>query len=129
MTHISYQIELKCKDGSKVAVSVWLTNTEDNAGNSLYVAVIEPVQRVVSYLLLDEFGLIMAADETSTSLFHCSEEDFVGHNIIKWIPNIIWPASSDDLDQVCLYSCKYHSTYFVIVVKFAGEKNSENNRF
>lgn len=92
-------IELKCKDGSKVAVSVWLTNTEDNAGNSLYVAVIEPVQRVVSYLLLDEFGLIMAADETATSLFHCSEEDFVGHNIIKWIPNIIWPASSDDLDQ------------------------------
>ncbi|KZS20225.1 Serine/threonine-protein kinase ark1 [Daphnia magna] len=30
-------IELKCKDGSKVAVSVWLTNTEDNAGNSLRI--------------------------------------------------------------------------------------------
>ncbi|XP_046651187.1 PAS domain-containing serine/threonine-protein kinase-like [Daphnia pulicaria] len=92
-------IELKCKDDSKVAVSCWLTNTEDSAGNSLYIAVIEPVQRIVSYLLLDEFGLIMSADDTASSLFHCTEERFVGHNIIKWIPNIIWPASSDDLDQ------------------------------
>ena len=65
------------------------------------IAVIEPVQRIVSYLLLDEFGLIMAADETASSLFHCTEEAFVGHNIIKWVPNIIWPSSSDDLDQVC----------------------------
>lgn len=84
-------------------MSCWLTNTEDSAGNSVYVAVIEPVQQVVSYLLLDEFGLIMAADETAASLFHCDEQEFVGHNIIKWIPNIIWPTYPGDLNQVCYF--------------------------
>lgn len=66
----------------------------------MYVAVIEPVQRVVSYLLVDETGLIMASDETALSLFHCTEEAFVGQNINKWIPNIIWPTSPQDLNQV-----------------------------
>lgn len=81
-------------------MSCWLTNTQDNDGNDLYVAVIEPVQRIVSYVLLDEFGTVMAADDTAMSLFHCNEEAFVGHNITKWIPNIIWPSSTEDLDKV-----------------------------
>ena len=89
---------MQCKDGSKIAVSCWLTNADDEG--SLYVAVIEPVQRVVSNILMDESGVIMAADETALSLFHCTEDGFVGHNINKWIPSIIWPTSPEDLDDV-----------------------------
>ena len=119
---------MQCKDGSKIAVSCWLTSTEDTDGNNLYVAVIEPVQRVVSYLLLDEFGMIMAADETAMSLFHCTEDSFVGHNINKWIPNILWPTSSDDLNQVRSIKFKKMILYQKCLFQ-TGKKNSKNYRF
>ena len=93
------QIELQCKDGSKIAVSCWLTKAEsENEDCSLYVAVIEPVQRVVAHVLLDESGSILEADEMSLSLFQSTEEAFIGHKIQNWIPNILWPSTADDLD-------------------------------
>lgn len=95
------QIELQCKDGSKIAVSCWLTKAEsENEGSSLYIAVIEPVQRVVAHLLLDESGTILEADEMSFSLFQSTEDAFIGHKIQNWVPNILWPSSADDLDAV-----------------------------
>jgi len=92
-------IELLCKDGSKIAASCWLTPAESEENCDLYVVVIEPVQRVVSHLSLDEFGMILQADETAFSLFHCIEKEIIGHNIVKWIPNILLPSSGDSLSD------------------------------
>ena len=91
-----------CKDGTKLAVSMWLTHAGDQERSELYIAVIEPVQRVVSHLLLDEFGTILNADDVALSLFHTNDKDFVGHNIIKFVPNIHWPAVGDPLADVSI---------------------------
>lgn len=120
-------MELECKDGSKVAVSIWFTKAENSDDNELCIAVIEPVQRVVSHLLLDEFGMVMATDDMALSLFHCKEDSFVGHNIIKWIPNILWPDTVEDLNEVF----KKNSAFFKTLSNFhaSGEKDTENYGF
>ena len=89
-------VELQCKDGSRAAFSMWLTPADTDDGE-LYVAVVEPVQRVVSHALLDEFGAVLHADDLAPLLFHCAEHDFVGHNIIKFVPNLLWPAGGQPL--------------------------------
>lgn len=73
---------------------------ESEENNDLYIVVIEPVQRVISHLSLDEFGMILQADEMAFSLFHCIDKEIIGHNIIKWIPNILLPSSGDPLVDV-----------------------------
>lgn len=94
---------MQCKDSSRIAVSFWLTKAENTDDSDLYVAVIEPVQRVVSQLLLDEHGGIIELDEMALSLFHCTKETFAGTNISRWIPNILWPTNVSDLDQVRVF--------------------------
>jgi len=122
------QIELLCKDGSKIAASCWLTPAESEENCDLYVVVIEPVQRVVSHLSLDEFGMILQADETAFSLFHCIEKEIIGHNIVKWIPNILLPSSGDSLSDVSIAFNSFLQRSFKIGFNSSGNENSKNNR-
>ena len=89
-----------CKDSSKIAVSCWLTHAQNKDDCDRYVVVIEPVQRIVSHLSMDEFGMILKADDVAFSLFHSTEQDLVGHNIVNWIPNILLPSSDESLANV-----------------------------
>ena len=120
-----------CGDGNKVAVSLWLTRTIEDDEDGNYIAVIEPVQRVVANLLLDEFGMILHADEVAFSLFHTNENNFIGHNIIKWIPNIEWPVVESSLANVriivrsvAFFAVVCYSKHFLI----EGEQVAANDR-
>lgn len=107
------QVEMQCKDGSKIAVSFWLTKAENTDDCDLFIAVIEPVQRVVSRLVLDEAGDVLEADEMALALFYCSRENLVGSNLNKWIPNVNWPVNVADLNQVRCCDYKRRSIYFI----------------
>ena len=100
-----------------MAVSLWLTHAGELGGgeSELYVAVVEPVQRVVSNLLLDEYGTILSADDVALSLFHTNDKDFQGHNIIKWIPNIRWPIIGNLLDDVISFSLQSSSSLCCLI--------------
>lgn len=122
-------MEMKCKDDSKIAVSCWLTKAEDTDDCSLCVAVIEPVQRVVSLVTLDESGIILEADETALSLFQCGREVFVGSNLSRWIPSIIWPSSVADLSPVMRSTSEHSLSTCSFLMPCPVEEDSENDWF
>lgn len=83
-------VEMASKNGSKVAVSLWIRQI-DADGRCLAVA--EPVERRVAQIVVDKNGKIVSADAETLMLFQIDmEEELIGSDIRHLIPALQLPS-------------------------------------